>query len=497
MADVIVNGINYDDGSSALLSIYGNDVAEFSGGVWNGKHQNLTPGHHHISYVRNYAYIFSLLDAPISRNSSGTYSTSTNLNNAPRGMYSREFGDTILVSNIQINSDNFQRRSWYSNIIVDEDNVSWGLEYGSDLSQTADSKIVTSSSATFLQSEMRVGDDFIIKDGSNAGSYAIVEVISDTQVLLDRVMQYTSSSNKYIAGSNWFDIDGTITGQGEHYGVALVFSQNKAWRWSKSIGKKPVYGVGGTSSYKSVVSEHQGMTFWFNPSDGIVMFNGSTAVSVTDKIKDVVDAISDPTAVVGWPGVGLYKNHVYFYVGDLSFDDYSLTDVIIDYNIARNTIRLHEYNTTVVSATKYIESNQEVVYLGTDSNVVLKFSDGRTDYDVANDDGSTLDISWYIESHPFYPSGPEILNEMESIYAYTNGSVGHAIQTKLHGVNDLDDTSWSTAFETTNKYSEIGIDPHFSPARGLSWKIKDFGTTKISFKGITFVYGPSSEVRHD
>lgn len=507
MANVNVHGLNFEDGNSLLLAIYGNDIAVYTSGsdAWVGQSQNLIPGNFSVARMNKYGYIYSLTDVPRTVTSSGTFSYTTNLTNSPKAAQAYGLGNRVYIGDCKIGSDSYQRRVFFTDIIEDDDNVKWGLEYGTDLAQTASSAVVTSATGQFKTVNIKIGDTLVIQGGPNAGTYAVDTVDSETQITLTRSLPYNSSGDSYLVGGNWFDLDNQATGLGEHYGTLLAFEYSRAWRWSPAIGKKPIIGVHGTSSAKSIV-QHRGYTFWFHPTDGIIQFNGSTGRIISQKIQEVIDGMSSANygSVVGWPGVGKYKDHVYFYLGDVTIDDVdnnseTISDCVADFNIARSTVKIHSLHAAIVSATVFVENNQEVVYAGTDSDVVLKLNNGSTDYDVATDDDSTtLDISWYMETHPFYPSGIEVMNQFHNIFCYMDRGTTLNSQYRLCGTPNDDDSSWQDVIQINQKYDQKPIDRQKSMARGFALKHRKMSsTTELQYLGHSVIYEPKSEAYED
>lgn len=490
-----IKGLNFEDSNSLLLVTYGNDVAKFNPGTntWLGQHQNLNPGgNYEMVMCKGYGYLFSTSIAPKSVTSDGTWSNTVNVQKAPWGAYPLLFKDRLVVGKCVVNGDNYFRRFYYSDIILQDNKVKWGLNYGNDLIQTAGSKQVTSASARFIQNNIKIGDPFIITSGVNTDTYAVDEIIDDNNIVLDRVINTSANTSQFIVGGNFFDIDSGVTGVGEHYGTLLAFEYNKVWKWTPTNGKKELFGVGGTSSHRSIVNNHQRYTFWFSPDDGIVLYNGSTAQGISGKIQEVVDGI-DPSYfpyIVGWPGTGKYKDHVYFYVGDVANinENINITKCIIDYNIGRNTFKCHSYNAVIRGATTFIENNQKNVYLITDTNLVLKFNTGNTDYNTVVDDNSTLPIGFILESHIFYPRGPEVLNNIESYYEFLNKGTGVVTKKKLHGQPDIDDSEWQDVQEINGKYKEKKLNPKDPPARGISFLVSEISKdASFEFLGHTII----------
>lgn len=506
MANVgYISGLNYEDGNSILLCVYGNDVAKFSGGSWVGQAQNLIPGNYQISMGKGYAYLTGINVNPRVINSSGTWSQTTNLTKAPKADYNRLVGDRHYFGYCSLNSNNYYRRIFYTDIIEQDDAVTWGIEYGSDLVQTAGDATITSAGSSFIDRKIKIGDPVFILDGNNAGTYAVSSVIDNTNIELTKALTYSGSSTSFWIGGNWFDLPGKVTGIGEHYGTPIGFEANSAWRYSTSIGRKQIIGVKGTLSYKSIVSNHRGYSFWYHPTDGIVAFNGSVAKTISNKIEPILKGMSSSmySSVVGWPGTGIYKDHLYMFIGNSTFnvngESFTLTNCIVDYNIARNKWKVFEYNAVITSATVFQESNVDNVYIGTSSDLVLQFDSGNSDYDVTtDDDATTLDIHSYIITHPVYPSGIEVMNEFDKYFSWKD--IGNSIKSRyrLHGNIDKNDSEWSPLNELNDDYSEVKINPQKCNARGISFMIDEISKTpSFEFLGFSFIYSVVGEAYRD
>lgn len=499
-----LKGLNFQDGNSILMAIFGNDVAFFSGGNWVGQAQNLVPGAYEVTMGKKYAFMSGLGALPRVISSTGVFSKTINLENAPQAKSVYYMSDRVYFGNVVINGDSYQRRIFYTDIIEKDDGVVWGLEYGSDLVQTAGSETVTSVSAYFKRSNIKVGDPFLILNGGNAGTYYVDEVTSDSAIVLDRALSLSATGSKFLVGGNWFDVDNALETMGEHYGILLGFEKDKVWRYNQSIGRKPIIGAKGTTSVKSVVSNHRGYTFWYHPSDGILQYNGSTATTISNKIAPILEGMTEANYddVVGWPGVGKYKDHVYFYIGNSSFkvngESFSLTNVVIDYNISRSRFKVYEYNTQITCATTFIETNKDVVYLGTPDSVVLKFNDGNSDYNTTANDGSTLPIRTYLVTHPIFPSGVEIENHFDKQYAWADSGTGIKSKYKLYGTPNKNDSDWNELMEINDQYEENKIPPQKAQARGIAFMVEEISTNEsFEFLGFSFIYSVVGEVFSD
>lgn len=489
MSNVYLSGIKFDSGTNRLIAGFGNDLAYYSSG-WNYLGVNMPSFDMDIIAAKNYAYMFSPDRDPISIDSSLNVSSTVNLTNAPRGRHPHYMSDRIYVGKVTIGGVEYSQRCYYTDIIVKSDKVRWGLEYGTDMVLDPNSRNITSASAAFISSGIKIGDDILITTGNNAASYVVEDIVSETELYIDRKPKYYDTAS-YIVGSNWFDISGAYTGIGEHYGTLLNFTYNQVERWSFSIGKRPIYGVRGTSSPKSIVSNHEGYTFWYHPSDGIIMYNGDSATSVTNKINDVIDAVQNHDQVIGWPGVGKYKQHVYFYIGNITLDGASMSNVIIDYNIGRNTVKLHEYNAKVVSAAIVETNNVETTYLGTDASMVLQFNNGTTDYNVTADDGSTLPIAWYMQTHPIYPSGQDIENIFDTVRHYTQDGVGIKFQTRQIGIGERKESEWQDEIEIKSDFDICTFPTDMPESQAIEFRYREISKHDIGFKGHSLVYSPT------
>lgn len=503
MANVsYMKGLNFEDGNSVLLAVFGNDVAKLSGSNWIGQSQNLIPGDYMISKGKSYGYLTGINVASRVINSSGTWSQETNMDRAPRAKFNYPFKDRVFFGYNLINGVYYRRRVHYTDIIEKDDSVAWDIEYGSDLVQTAGSDTITSAGSKFIERKIKIGDPFIITSGNNQGVHVVSEITNNSTIVLTQNLVHTASSNSFIVGGNWFDLNGEVTGLGEHYGVLLAFESDRAWRWSPSVGKKEVMGCKGTFLYKSIVNNNNGYSFWYHPSEGIVQFNGSVASVISGKIQPILDGMTDKSVVVGWSGVGENKSHLYYYIGNTTFkvngETFTLNKVIIDYNVQRSKWKIYEYNAVITSATTFIENGQEVVYLGTSSSLVLKFNDGTHDYDVAANDGTTLPIHAYMVTHPVYPSGIEVENMFDKYYSIKDSGNGIKSAYKLHGNVDKNDSTWSDLQELNDNYNETKIDPQKSKARGISFMISEISKNpSFEFLGFSVIYSVVGESYDD
>jgi len=330
-----------------------------------------------------------------------TWSDSVNVRNSPIARFVEKYNTRLYLGYIKINSNTFRSRVWFSNLPKANGTLEWGMETGTDLSQTASSAVITSASAAFKSRGIKTGDPFTIENGNNNGVYIVKSIDSETQITLVTTLTYTVTSSTYWVGGNFFDVqtdDGDyITGESVNSNELLIFKRNALFKYNGAGGSlKQVKGVPGTTSRSSIVTLGD-YTYYFYPNVGIIRYNGVSGTIISNAVIDAIENISSAnyTSVVGFTRKDRY---VCFYIGSVTLrDTTSITNCIICFDTVTSTWSISDYGLAIKAATKWLQSNNPKTFVGDDSSKVYQIDTGTA--------LGTGSIPFRLRTQPIFPAG--------------------------------------------------------------------------------------------
>lgn len=365
-----------------------------------------------------------------------TWSTTTNLADSPKGKYIKEHLTRLYLYSVVMAGTTYQSRVCYSDF-PKNGQITWGLETGSDLSQTASSAVVTSAGSLFQTRNIKVGDPFLITTGDNAGEYTVQSVDSETQITLTETLDNTDSSNTFWVGGNWFDVgtdDGDIgMGIGETSNEIFLFKKSALYRYSaleKTL--KKVKTAPGTTSPRSIVG-WGGFVYWYHPS-GIYRCAGLSEEKISNSIEDIIDGVPDTTAVVGWvnPKLGTIN----FYLGNVTTrEGETIQNCVAVHDTDSNHMYLESIKHSARCAVTWIESNDVSIHLADNNSGVFLMGTGTDFNDAA--------ISFEAESWPIFPQGTEAMLNFRRLRAYIDNGPDVQLQYKLIYKPTRREDTWS------------------------------------------------------
>lgn len=466
-----IHGYNRQTSSvNKLFAVYGNDLVDVDSGL--GYQQNLTSGNNgEFATYLDYDFFVNGVDATRSFNGTA-WSTIGLRNRAPIAKYARVHGVQLYLANIKIASSSFPSRVWKTDLPRNYDAV-WGLEYGSTLSQTANSAVVTADGSYFLSTGIKVGDPVFILDGLNQGEYEVLSIDSNNQITLTKQLLKSQSNSNYIIGSNYFDVrtddNDAIKGLGENSNRLLIFKLFTLHRYDGS-SLVQVPGALGTSSNRSIVNVNN--TYYFHGSQtgitGIYKYNGTESVNVSLAIQPYIDGISSSNfgSVVGWRE----GNWARMYVGDItnSQRSISVSKAVLSYDELNNGWSVDPISKVPTCSTVFMENGAQKTFFGDDSARVEQTPSGYSF------DGS--DVAWAIETGPQYPMSSEMLVKFTRIQVIARDARGANVRYRLYNnPRDVDD-QWYTLGQIQNDKTEFLISQDHCRASGIECRIDDTDT---------------------
>ena len=446
MTEVLaVHGINYSAGTDMLIANRAGTFKEFNNTTleWD----NVTSFSWSADYLidstnfLDHAFFVNGNDTNRSRNSSGTWSTTTNLTDAPLANRIRAHNLRIYLGGVKINSTWYRSRVWFSDL-PKNGQITWGLETGTDLSQSAGSAVVTSSGAAFIARNIKVGDPFVIEDGANAGEYVVRSIDSATQITLTTNLASSASNSTFWVGGNFFDVntdDGDIVvGFGGNANELLIFKKLSAHRFNDSAQTlRQIKRDPGTTSFRSVVDLNEYTYYYDSKTDAIRRYdsNSSRAMILSNAIEDILPYISDSMRenVVGWSHSGKI---VEFYLGDITTrDGFFIRNCVVSWDTITQTWSTRSLPFTVEASGEWERNDKFNTYVGTSNAHILKVNDGN------NYDGKA--IGFIMQDSPIFPVGHDTAVTFESIRLLTEGASGIQVMARILYMPDPQGIRWS------------------------------------------------------
>lgn len=434
---------NFSGGNEELIAVWKTSTIHRIGSSWSRG-----PG---ITLTDNTdAYMSSFLDEVFLTNGvdgnwnyDGSIWTQTNnVDGSPIGKFNTVLGPRIFMLGVKINGVNYPKRVWYSDL--PGNTLTWGLESGTDLVQTAGDNEVSSSSSLFRTRNIKVGDPFFITSGQNAGKYTVQSLgdsdgeNKETTLLLTEDLENSETDSTFWTGSNWFDIETNTSDEGMGLAVTsnevFAIMKNSVHRFNVTSKElRRVKNAPGTTSSRSVLSDG-GYVWWYHPS-GIYRTSGSQEEITTNAIEDIIDGVPDQTKVVGW--VNKMENTINFYLGDVTTRDGDvISDCVVSFDTNSEAWSTRSYDRPVLVATEWLKNSVPEIYVGDDSDGVHHWDYGTSF------NGSPIAFS--METQWMFPEGSESIVDFNRMRLFVENGPDVQVQFKLCYRPLGDEKNWIT-----------------------------------------------------
>lgn len=392
-------GFSTSGGTDKLVAILGTDAYIYNTGTsnWDAQSQSFTASQSYdYDVFMNLLFVVNGTDS--NRNYSGSaWSTSTMLTDAPKASLIRRVQNKLYLGSVTILSTTYKSRVWHCDFPKNS-TLAWGIETGTDLAQTATSAVVTSATATFKTSGIKVGDPFTITTGTNAGEYIVQSIDSNTQITLTQTLTYTQSGNTYWVGGNYIDFEtdngDILIALGENSDELLAFKRDSLTRYNpRADAQYKVKNAKGTTSRKSVLNLGSD-TFYFHPFTGINRYRSGSVEIISEPIRDIIEGITSANYddVVAWSEK---ERYACFYVGDVTTrEGDTISNCIIVYDTYTERWTFKSWSYAITASTIWYQSGVPAVYIADNNGQVLTANSGYG--------YNTTSLPFIAESHPLY-----------------------------------------------------------------------------------------------
>lgn len=488
MANILaLNNFIRSNGTEYLMVGYGNDIGVYDGSAtFVGQGRNLNASRGEMDVFQDYLFYVNGVSQNLVYDGT-TWFTGGARTRMPIANYVKTVGNRAYLADLTYVSTNFRSRVWFSDLPKNND-ITWGYETGTNLAQTAGSKVVTSAFAGFKAYNIKTGDPFFITNGANAGEYIVDTVDSDQQITLVEEMKNSATGSTYWVGSNWFDPrtnDGDfVRGLGENSNKLLVFKRESLYRYDEKEVKK-VKGVPGTTSNRSIVNINDN-TYYFHET-GVYRYDGVTSFLISRPIQDWIDGISmsNFNNVVGWADDEI----LYMFVGDITNSDrsISITNGLLIYDTAAQAWNIGRLDNVITVAAKTVSLSERQIFLGTSNDKVLIWGGS-----------STADISAPIEFNLatvyHFPAEAQNVVEFSKAEVYTLDGRGLSVYYKLYGTNSIDN-NWRPLGDINDDVTLLNF-PRGTFGRGIAYQIQEISTRRPVVLGRIDTYYKDREARN-
>lgn len=431
VTSIAINGIHghsFASGTEELIVVWNNHPVIRRSSAW--VHQPVTLTTNTDCYMDSFlggVFLVNGTDSNYFYSGSETWSTTTNLNNSPVAKFVKEHKTRVYLYNVSLGGA-ISKPSWvwYSDF-PKNGAITWGIEYGTNLSQSIGSAVVTSAGATFITNNIKAGDPFVITTGTNTGEYTVLTVDSETQITLTTSNLDSASNSTYWVGGNYFEVateDGDSGMQlAETSDELFCFKKNSLWRFN-SISKtlRRVKTAPGTTSSRSVV-ESGGYVYWFHPS-GIYRTQGDQEQLISNSIEDIIEGVNSDYLdnVCGWRDE--IEGTVNMFLGNVTLRDGDMiTNCVAVFDENSETMTTQSLDTTIKVATNWLETNVPKIYAGDTTSTVYQLGTG-TDYN-----GSAIPFETILK--PIFPAGSEAIVNFRRLRSYIYNGPNVQIYYKL------------------------------------------------------------------
>jgi len=253
-----------------------------------------------------------------------------------------------------------------------------------------------------------------------------------------RAVSWTSG-NGYIMMEQE-DGGGGITALAKCPGYLLVFKRRSLKRWDGSSTYPDDMVRQGTPTQECVCYS-RGMVAFLN-EQGIWGTVGSMPKHLSDvRVDDFIQAITDFNKVQA----GADEKHLFFYIGDVTVDNVSYSNVMLKYNIDYQTWDIRSYYQEIKAIADYVDSNSKrQLVMGDDDGNVGQINTGLTDM--------TKSIPWTVETHKLEFTSRVKTKNVHKFYLHTEQMKGGNVFVKT---DEDSKGSWSPRGVISGDVSEI------------------------------------------
>jgi hypothetical protein len=266
------------------------------------------------------------------------------------------------------------------------------------------------------------------------------------------------------------DGGGAITALEKVPGYLLIFKERSMKRWDgESTYPDDLINVGAPS--QEAVCRGREMVFIAN-QEGVWVTNGGYPKKLSKPIQDLWDAI--PAANLDKIATYCDEIDVYVYVGDITLDQNTYSNVCFKYNIDMQVWDTYSYSNDFTCFTWYVSSLEKIIIGGDKDGQAIQLNTGYTDY-------PSVPITYSMETQDIEFGAQGRYKEISEMVLFTrNVSTGQV----LYRSNSDLDKDWKSIGNITND-----VENREFKAKGNWFNFKISGVTNtgtVKIQGIAF-----------
>ena len=212
-----------------------------------------------------------------------------------------------------------------------------------------------------------------------------------SSIVASDAVSWTSGNGNFDVKPN--DAAGVIRSLISNGRIVLILKERGMYRYDGN-SLEFITNIG-TTSHESVVTDDQGVTYFFGQGDGYVGFYATTGgypKKLSRPIQSWVEAIAGSayTTVAGYAD----GNKIVWYVGSCTIDSIAYTNTHLAYNTSDQTWEIYSYQDSFRCFSKYIDGSSNIMIVGGDTDgFVQQIGTGNTDGAI----GATAGVPIFME----------------------------------------------------------------------------------------------------
>lgn len=476
-----LGALNKADGTNVLLAAYGNDVVNMATGLGYGV--NLV-NQNDVNFATFLDHVFLQNYGNRPRTFNGTSWVYNNVRRTPYSKYLHPYAERMYLFNVKIPDINqsFESRVFYSDLPSGNNEIQWGIEWGTNGATTQNASRLVSTNAGFRTYGIKVGDPLFIVSGNQIGKYTVARIGGDQILEITGTFKQTESNIQFWVGGNWFDVrtNDNDVGMwlGENSDRLLCFKQDALFRrGAPGSPLQQVKGAPGTSSGRSVVNIGKGMTIYFyganKDSTGFYLYDGNDFTKISNAVQPFIDGISTSNygSVVAWSEGSLYRA----WIGNLSNSNssnnafnVSMTNAVFTYDTITGAASIDPISDQVVASILYRESGKRKTFIANAASKVFETPSGNS-FDTAN-------IPFYFETYPYYPRGTDVRSEFTKVRIVSRDANGVGVYFKRWGNPFNVDEDWEPLGTIRGDTTELTFKNKVSEMCGIQFRFEEIST---------------------
>jgi len=260
----------------------------------------------------------------------------------------------------------------------------------------------------------------------------------------------TIAWTEYQADTALLDVDYSeaITGLSSNWDRLVIFTEYSAYMYNQSE-KKKMWDIG-CANHRTIKNSGAYM-IWAN-MDGVWLSSGGFPENISGRVSDFIKA-TDMTGTFA----EIVDEEYYLYLGAVSVNGVSYSNLTLVYNIPSKTWRWHEYADTMTAFGKFYSSGQDYLFMGDSSGDVHRMGKYTDTTLLKTDDGTPIHSWWQTGALSF--GDPSVSKGLGKLIAYSDRAQGLLLKARVIDRNTMSLTPFKKLGQLTKYINEFQINP--------------------------------------